>query len=1137
MTEVGLESQNEYPQITIHTVTNDKVTMSMEHVLRKNISCNDVTHILEWHDRFLICGGDPMLSTQTETRKLLFLKNHEVLAFNKDLIWSLRQDIVYAFDYDGVTIATEKLPDEFVSIFSTTAMSNTLYICCNLGMLYIDILSDEETSACKTTRVRGVFEQICFSNFGDILVYGDGKVYVSLSTTVPNISKQSFLYDSGLIQMFWFDVFIAQVFNSHISAIDNSGKQHHLYRPDADKIFLTASSGNAWMAALTATNEVYILDQELTLRYVVEKPGERIMQRRTLCGYRQAFIIDDNTAYRYVAAPHSKYYDWANEIDDWRRGSSDSLKVCLSLKTDVIKSMLMESITTWLTLEPDVSSAVDLGKICKKSIEVIKSFIDSFNIFLEKNIKHCNREFWSNVFSIVSEVLNNGFPEASKLILEREKNVFAIAECADIFGIEVFGTSDMITWIIVNQREAIYRELMYKFLNSEKYGNLFVEIIAKTCSTFTPSIASSFNNPFYILDTQSIIDNCKKGFADDWLQIFKIFAPMEVNLHIQNIFDNLSDHLVFKNDLNMIVKCLLLAEKPSKLTIASTIKNSMMRYVYESLPKQFHTIEKDNIPLVLKLLDINPMWHHGVTFSGKACIACAINNCGIYIGTLRGVYTLPYVGLRGQLKQLSKVKVMTMAAATGKLAIAGKHLGDNILYVYNTNTDYLLSAWETSTPVLEMVFLENVLFTVQKDSSIIVYNYTTGRIEEVLRCGRRDEDSDDEDEGVQVHPQPHPPPPPPSDETEESMVGVPPPPITRPVLRRPCVIPPPPPFRGRHTLTVVDSTSVIECQNNKIYVWKKRGLTFSVRFFMRPNNWITLSCGKFVDDGITFNLYVYISRLGNIQLSNCDATFRSNRRETIMAATMFGRDYIVLGTNAGTVVLFDVTRMAEISVHKIPGSPCIHDLQSDGCELYVTTSKGLHCILLAPWRQQRVLETLMDTATKSDVWLNQIKKHAFDFSSVVPTVKFLHFVDMCTRGEVRVRDTWRQKAVIQALMKLHRRAESLTEACLQRIVDTSEKRKPPFKCSICQSSTVCGTDDNSLFIIRSCLHRFHKKCIHTLIDAQPSVNDFTMNNWALQTNLQCPMCRNPFQKDDVVFDPISTEQCIYASSCEEDGDE
>ena len=151
-------------------------------------------------------------------------------------------------------------------------------------------------------------------NFGDILVYGDGKVYVSLSTTVPNITKQSFLYDSGLIQMFWFDVFIAQVFNSHISAIDNSGKQHHLYRPDADKIFLTASSGNAWMAALTATNEVYILDQELTLRYVVEKPGERIMQRRTLCGYRQAFIIDDNTAYRYVAAPHSKYYDWANEI-------------------------------------------------------------------------------------------------------------------------------------------------------------------------------------------------------------------------------------------------------------------------------------------------------------------------------------------------------------------------------------------------------------------------------------------------------------------------------------------------------------------------------------------------------------------------------------------------------------------------------------------------------------------------------------------------------------------------------------------------------------------------------------------------------------------------------------------------------
>ena len=251
---------------------------------------------------------------------------------------------------------------------------------------------------------------------------------------------------------------------------------------------------------------------------------------------------------------------------------------------------------------------------------------------------------------------------------------------------------------------------------------------------------------------------------------------------------------------------------------------------------------------------------------------------------------------------------------------------------------------------------------------------------------------------------------------------------------------------------------------------------------------------------------------------------------------MFGRDYILLGTQSGTIVLFDTGNMAELCEYKIPGAPCIHDLSTDGCELYATTSKGMFCFLLAPWRQRRVLETLMETAQKSDRWLSEIKKFPFDFRYVIPSVKFVHFVDMCTRGDTRVKQTWRQKVVVQSLMKMHRRAELITEACLQRIVNAADEHKPLFKCVICQSSTVHGTEGKSLFIIRSCLHRFHKDCIHSLIDAQPSVNDFTMNNWALETSLQCPMCRKPFEKSDVVFDPMSTDQCIYASSCEEDGD-
>ena len=297
--------------------------------------------------------------------------------------------------------------------------------------------------------------------------------------------------------------------------IDNRGKQQHHYRPNADVTFIAASPGRSWLAALTATNEVYVLSNELELKYIIQPPENDIMQRRLVCGYNQAFIVDDEKAYRFVAAPRLKYFDWANEIDEWRRGVSYSLKICIMLDIEIIKPMLMNSFTMWLTMEPDAASGEDLQRICRRSIEVTKSFIDALDMFIQNNIKHTGREFWANIFNLVSEVLNNGIPETSRTILECEKNVFAIAECAEVFGIDVFGTNEIITWIIVNQQEAIFRELIYKFLKSERLGPLLVEIIAKTCSTFTPNIASASNNPFFILDKDTIIKSCKKGFAED----------------------------------------------------------------------------------------------------------------------------------------------------------------------------------------------------------------------------------------------------------------------------------------------------------------------------------------------------------------------------------------------------------------------------------------------------------------------------------------------------------------------------------------------------------------------------------------------------------------------------------------------
>lgn len=1166
------EDSNSKIELEIISSDRDVIKSPIQYVVQKEMRCKNVSSIHCYDNNFLLCGLTPLLLQNESSRRLHFLRGLHVLGIEKDAVWAMEENTVIVYDFEGMKIMSKTIPEEFLSVHWSAVTYNSAYICSDNGIFYVDVRRGDCVTA-ELTTIPGKFDRIIFSKFTDILVYGEGKAYLSLSSSKPNFEKQSFTYSvDKIIEMLWFDIFIAQLTDKRLDLLDNSGKMHHTHVLQDDS-FLTCSAGDMWLSVLTAQGNVCVFDMEAKMHYRVTSPGDSWTKMRLFtAGMRNLCIVDGENVLSIIARTTSKHYMWVNEIYEWSRGVSSSLKNSLNLPKEVTEDLLVKSLPCWLNISPDQDACANFGLLCKRSPKLVNGFIACLKKWMEPRMQCASREFWSDVFSMTSEVLNHGIPACILRMIKTYRNVYAVAECAKYFSVDIFGDSDTISWIIVNQQEAVFREIIYKFIKSDRFGGDIVDIIAKTCSAFSPAIVSVHNNPYHLLTVDEIIESYKRGMCKEWIDVFRKFSAVASSRHMQCAFDNLCEHVAFKNEIDLVASCLLLAEPPTKLSICPTMKITLLRYLCENLSKQHHLIDNANIPRILKILSVNPLTKHGSSLTGNVCIGITSNSTGIFIATQRGVYTTPYVGLPGNLRKVSNIRAVCMASTFSKLAISGRQCGDNVLCIYNTETNYILFSWETKSIVMDMVFLDDVLFTIEENGSAIVYNPNTGRVEEVLRVPHPDnvDDSDSDEDAVRVMPHTYrftsPTPiatqhahvesPMPSPSNSISSFRTPHPPVleptpTPPEVQTTTILPPVSSDESNPTratqkdrynlfsqcISVIGPDCLLEVKGSRNYVWKKRGLSFSVRFFLKPENWITLCMGDEDEDGAVFTVYVYISKNGTIQMSNSPRVFTATRKQLITAACTFGKQYILTGSYDGRIVFFDVVKMKEIATYDIEGSPAIHDFEVDGCELYVATSSGTHVFFLLPWNQERVLDTIMETAARSKHWMKEVKKFPFNFQNLVPTVQFVHFVDMVTRGETSINSVWRSDTVVQALMAMYRKTETIASACVRRIVTAKQDRNQAlFTCTICQSSTVNDTMDKRLYIIKNCLHRFHYRCLESLIDSQPEVNTFTMENWALETHLQCPVCRTPFQRADTMFDPISTKLCIYDSGTEDDDD-
>lgn len=89
-----------------------------------------------------------------------------------------------------------------------------------------------------------------------------------------------------------------------------------------------------------------------------------------------------------------------------------------------------------------------------------------------------------------------------------------------------------------------------------------------------------------------------------------------------------------------------------------------------------------------------------------------------------------------------------------------------------------------------------------------------------------------------------------------------------------------------------------------------------------------------------------------------------------------------------------------------------------------------------------------------------------------------------------------------------------------------------FTCILCLGSS-SSPKRFPISALKTCMHRFHTKCIEEHITKTREWNEECRHNWALNVTLKCPVCREPYNRSDVVDDKFTADLCKYISDDEE----
>ena len=261
------------------------------------------------------------------------------------------------------------------------------------------------------------------------------------------------------------------------------------------------------------------------------------------------------------------------------------------------------------------------------------------------------------------------------------------------------------------------------------------------------------------------------------------------------------------------------------------------------------------------------------------------------------------------------------------------------------------------------------------------------------------------------------------------------------------------------------------------------------------------------DEGVLFML--------NINTEEFSLWTPSKFSQITAIASLEDHDAIIIGMANGKIAIWDIFD-AEFTMFLSISDRPIQYIFVEGLIVMASCYKTIKLMSVVRQRSKMTLHLLNTVITWSEKWKSRLIKDAETYiepvvvscilkREIIPEAILL--LDECTKN-YQDRISWCSPGFIDILLLT---PIDQIKHILRRLVAF---RGPKFECAICNDEH----SDDSISLIKTCNHRFHTGCIAQLIRKVPEYNDEMQYEYALSVSLRCPICRTPFESEDVEED-------------------
>jgi hypothetical protein len=244
-------------------------------------------------------------------------------------------------------------------------------------------------------------------------------------------------------------------------------------------------------------------------------------------------------------------------------------------------------------------------------------------------------------------------------------------------------------------------------------------------------------------------------------------------------------------------------------------------------------------------------------------------------------------------------------------------------------------------------------------------------------------------------------------------------------------------------------------------------------------------------------------------------------KESITAISdMADQMYIITGSESGVVTIWDMKTSIPLYITKLTSLP-VHHIFFENMFAIVSQNTTLHLLSIVHDRCALAVNTLQQIISWSHPW--KIRTLANTQSLIKPAISeciinksgtkdAVCLLEDCTENyEDRLQ--WCTPDFIDILLEGQ---PALTKGVLKKLASF---QGPRLDCVICNDSS---TNDKICFI-RNCQHRFHMGCMAEFIRKVPEHHQEMQYEYALSVELKCPICRKPFDSEDIIEDTFLSQ--------------